>query len=190
MSRTSPPYRALSDEELIETSVRDPEAFGVFYDRHARHVFNFFVGALGDREEAADSTADVFTSAVGARQKFNPRKGTAIAWLWAIVHNHKVDTYRSRKRADRLRQKLMIAGRPAVDSFLGEIPSLEGSQLTELLNKLPADQRIAIEEHVIAGSSYEKMAAMHGVSSAALRQRVSRGLYRLRSVDAKNGNSK
>ena len=44
-----------SDEHLLHTAERDPEAFGVFYRRHERVVLGFFVRAAGRGELAVDA---------------------------------------------------------------------------------------------------------------------------------------
>ena len=48
-----------SDAELLRTSARDPEAFGVFYDRHAATLLAYFQRRTACPESAADLAADV-----------------------------------------------------------------------------------------------------------------------------------
>jgi hypothetical protein len=36
------PWTGLSDAQLLAASQREPEAFGVFYERHGRAVLGFF----------------------------------------------------------------------------------------------------------------------------------------------------
>ena len=48
------------------------------------------------------------------------------------------------------------------------------------LQELPADQRAAIEAHVLEERSYPEIADEAGASEAAVRMRVSRGLAALR----------
>src|SRR5512133_2251953 len=55
---------ALTDEDLLCSE--DPEAFGVFYDRHVRALLAYFARRTGDAEVAADLTAETFASAIDA----------------------------------------------------------------------------------------------------------------------------
>ena len=49
-----------------------------------------------------------------------------------------------------------------------------------LLEELPADQREAVAAHVIEGQDYAQLAGELETSEAVVRQRVSRGLAKLR----------
>ena len=44
-----------TDDELLSSS--DPEAFGVFYDRHIKSLLGYFARRTRDPEVAADLTA-------------------------------------------------------------------------------------------------------------------------------------
>src|SRR5687768_14533136 len=61
---------APTDEELLGSSGR--EAFGMFYDRHARAVLEYFARRTRDPESAADLTAETFAAAIVARRRFRP----------------------------------------------------------------------------------------------------------------------
>ena len=52
--------------------------------------------------------------------------------------------------------------------------------VVQLLQRLPADQRAAIEARVVDEQQYEQIAAAAQTSEAVIRKRVSRGLARLR----------
>ena len=57
---------------------------------------------------------------------------------------------------------------------------VDGRSLERLLADLPADQREAVQAHVIEEVEYRDLARVAGVSQPAIRQRVSRGLAALR----------
>jgi RNA polymerase sigma-70 factor, ECF subfamily len=52
--------------------------------------------------------------------------------------------------------------------------------VVQLLQRLPADQRAAIEARVLDEQEYEQIAAAAQTSAAVIRKRVSRGLASLR----------
>jgi RNA polymerase sigma factor (sigma-70 family) len=52
--------------------------------------------------------------------------------------------------------------------------------VVELLDELPHDQREALRARLVDDRAYDEIATAAGVSEAAIRQRVSRGLASLR----------
>ena len=55
----------MTDEDLLAS--RETEAFGVFYDRHARTLLGYFARRTQSAEVAADLTAETFASAISAQ---------------------------------------------------------------------------------------------------------------------------
>ena len=71
---------APTDEELLAS--HDTEAFGMFYDRHARTLLGYFQRRTGDPQVAADLTAETFASAIVAQERYVPTGAPALAWLY------------------------------------------------------------------------------------------------------------
>jgi RNA polymerase sigma-70 factor (ECF subfamily) len=65
-----PNWRERSDAELLRASAAEPEAFGVFYDRHAAAVLAFLARRTGCPQLAADLTAETFAAAFVSRRRF------------------------------------------------------------------------------------------------------------------------
>ena len=70
-------YTTLSDGELLELSVEDPDAFGAFYDRFEEELLAFFMRATQRAELAADLTAEVFAAALASAGLFRAELGSA-----------------------------------------------------------------------------------------------------------------
>jgi RNA polymerase sigma-70 factor (ECF subfamily) len=68
---------AVSDEELLASG--ETEAFGVFYDRHARAVLGYFARRTGDAQAAADLTAETFASAIASQHGYRPTGAPALS---------------------------------------------------------------------------------------------------------------
>jgi DNA-directed RNA polymerase specialized sigma24 family protein len=68
----------------------------------------------------------------------------------------------------------------ALDDEAIELVVTTDGDVVELLQRLPADQRAAIEARVLDEQEYELIAAATQTSEAAIRKRVSRGLASLR----------
>ncbi|MND02121.1 RNA polymerase sigma factor [compost metagenome] len=68
-------------------------------------------------------------------------------------------------------------------------PTLNEAKELDALSGLPADQRQAIEMRVIDELSYEEIATKLNRTQESVRQMVSRGLKKLRSVSLGRGRS-
>lgn len=168
-----------TDEELLVAGVTDADAFASFYRRHAAPVAGFFLARTGDRELAADLTAETFAAALSARRRYDPAKGAAAGWLYGIARN-KLAKSRERGRVeDRARRRLGMARLELDDAALEQIEA--AATATALLADLPDDQRSAVQARVVDERSYEEIAAGLRTSESVIRKRVSRGLSRLRA---------
>ena len=68
----------------------------------------------------------------------------------------------------------------ALDDEAIELVVTADGEVVRLLQRLPADQRDAIEARVLDEQEYEQIAAATQTSEAMIRKRVSRGLASLR----------
>lgn len=173
----------MTDDELVLATRDDPEAFGVFYERHVDFVVALLTRSTGgDVEAAVDLTAEVFAAALAASRRYRPGEAPARAWLVAIARHKLADAHRSRGRERSARLRL---GMPVREFSDAEIERVElsidrgdGGYLDGMA-ELPPDQREAITARVIEERDYADIAAASGASQATIRQRVSRGLTRL-----------
>jgi RNA polymerase sigma-70 factor (ECF subfamily) len=169
----------VSDEDLLVASVGDEEAFAAFYRRHARPLVGFFMRRTGSAELAADLTAETFAAALASRRRFDPAKGPATGWLYGIARHKLARTLRHGRVEDRARRALNMAPLALEDEAIELVMTTEGD-VVELLQRLPADQRAAIEARVLDEQEYEQIAGATHTSEAVIRKRVSRGLASLR----------
>jgi RNA polymerase sigma-70 factor (ECF subfamily) len=175
-----------SDEQLLVATPNDPESFGVFYDRHHLAVLGALRQRAGGIEIALDVAAEVFAAALQRRSSFVDRgPGSAKAWLYAIARNKLIDLYRSGGAEDRARQQLGM--RPLVVSdteldLLERRLDAQSSGVLEALAELPEHERDAVRARVLGDCSYPVIAQSLRVSESVVRQRVSRGLRKLRTT--------
>jgi RNA polymerase sigma factor (sigma-70 family) len=172
-TRTSP-----TDEELLAS--HDTQAFGTYYDRHARTLLGYFARRTGDPQVAADLTAETFASAIVAQERYVATGAPALAWLYTIATRRLAD-YQRRGAVERRMQRAVAMERPPLsDSDAAMIRLLADDAAVAMLAELPPDQRQAVAAHVVEDRSYAELADSLETSEAAVRQRVSRGLATLR----------
>ena len=168
----------ISDEDLLASGETD--AFGIFYDRHARTVLGYFARRTGDPQVAADLTAETFASAIVAQRRYRPTAAPALAWLFKIAARRLADYERHGAVERRMRRRLAMRTPRLTPDDTASIGVLAEDAASVLLAELPADQRAAVAAHVLEGRDYPELASALNISEAAVRQRVSRGLSSLR----------
>jgi RNA polymerase sigma factor (sigma-70 family) len=162
----------------------DEAAFEAFYRRWLPVVTGYHLRRVGSREAAFDLTAETFAAVILALGDFDPARGSAAGWLFSIAAHKRRDSERRGRVEARAREEL--GHRPVVleDEDLARVEELAslggGSQLLELLEELPPEQRAAVRARVLDEHSYAAIATDLDCSQAVVRQRVHRGLRRLR----------
>jgi RNA polymerase sigma factor (sigma-70 family) len=170
-----------SSEELLARTPGEPEAFGVFYDRFERRILAFLSRATGRSEVAADLTAEVFAAALVGASGFRPELGSAQGWLFGIARHQLADAWEHGWVEDRARRRLGIEPLALRDEMLERIDELGATDhALRLLAELPEDQRLAVEGRVVQERDYAELARSLQCSESVVRQRVSRGLRKLR----------
>ena len=177
--------RLTSDEDLLAAVARDPDAFGAFYDRHHLTLLAAMRVRTGNTEVALDLTAEIFATALQGVSSFVSRgEGSAKAWLFGIARYKLIDLYRTGCAEDQARtalgmQPLVLTDR-AVEALERRLDATRSGVL-EALSELPEHEREAIEARVVGEAEYPDIARHLQVSESVVRQRVSRGLRKLRS---------
>jgi RNA polymerase sigma-70 factor (ECF subfamily) len=173
-----------SDEQLLLD--HDPAAFEQFFRRRSGAVLAYFMRRTGDPETAADLMAETFAAALLGRRRFRRRPEPALSWLFAIARNKLADHARRGRVADRARRRVGVERVELEDADLARIESTLDAEAAfpaawRELERLPSDQRAAVEAYVLEGREYREIAEATGCSEAVVRQRVSRGLRALRT---------
>jgi RNA polymerase sigma factor (sigma-70 family) len=174
-----------ADEALLEAARRDAEAFGLFYRRRVDAVLAFFLRRTGDRELAADLTAETFAAALGALPRYRPQRSAALAWLFTIAHHKLADSLRRGRVEDRARRRLGLEPLTFSDEDLELVEQraawAAGDSALSALEQLSAEQRAAVAGRVLEEAGYEELAGRLKCSQSVVRKRVSRGLAELRT---------
>src|SRR5271155_2458475 len=163
-----------SDAELLAAQQEDPQALGVFYDRHEAAVLGFLARRVRDPEVAADLCAEVFASLL-----HHCRRGRSVSeplpWLYAVARNALADYHRTGQAADRMRRRVGVGRLDYEDDELARVESLidqlrRGGPARAELERLPLEQQRAIRAHVIEERPYSEVARMLLVPEDTVRQ--------------------
>jgi RNA polymerase sigma factor (sigma-70 family) len=157
--------------------------FERLYRANVDAVTAYFARRSADPQVVADLTADTFVAAITGFGSFDPRKGTARAWVFGIarrVYAAHCETYRQQHKIQRL------AGRRDLDQdqvaeLLDRIDAERaGRHLLTGLALLPERDRAVVELVDIAGLRPNEAAAALGLPPGTARMRLMRARARLR----------
>lgn len=176
---------AVDDARLLAAAARGEQAaFEAFYHRWLPQITGFHLRRVRVREVAFDLTAETFAAAVAGCGEFDPERGSAAGWLFAIAEHKLRDSMRRSRVESSARARLGLERVVLEDADLARVDDLaslgDRAQLLVLLRELPAEQRKAISARVLEERPYPVIAADLCCSEAVVRQRVHRGLRRLR----------
>jgi len=124
-----------------------------------------------DEETAWDCVQDAFATALARATA--PRD--PVAWLCGVARNHARHRSRARSRWTAMLERLRARRRRAAHRE----PPLD---LQDALKRLPMRNRDAVTLRYLAGMSHAEVAEAQGISEAAAKARVRRGLARLRHL--------
>jgi RNA polymerase sigma factor (sigma-70 family) len=168
-----------SDEELLAGG--RAEDFGALYERTYPLIRAYLSRRVGARPDLVlDLVAETFARALEHREQFDPQRGPAVAWLFGIANHLFLDSTRRGRVADQSRRRLDMEPIHVDDDQLELIERESTSDLQRALNRLPGEQREAIERRVLQEDAYAAIAEQVGCSEQVVRKRVSRGLSALR----------
>jgi RNA polymerase sigma factor (sigma-70 family) len=175
----------MDDEALLAAAAGgDADAFAAFYRRHLGLVVGFCLRATGDREAAADLAGEVFAAALSACGRYRAKYGTAAPWLIGIAHNKLRESERRAVVQDGVRRRLRMQPLELGEDDLERVEALASaaqSAVVAAVEQLPEAQREAVRARVVEGRAYGELAVELRCSESVVRQRVSRGLARMRA---------
>lgn len=149
-------------------------------------VTAFFARRSADPQTVADLTADTFVQVIMSFSTFDPRLGTARAWVFGIAR--RVYAAHCTAHSQQRDKVLRLAGRRELDpdqveELLDRIDAeRDGRRLVTELTTLPTLDRAVVELVDIAGLRATEAAGVLGVSAGAVRMRLMRARARLRKT--------
>ncbi len=173
-----------SDDELLASSGDDPEAFRELYRRHAVPLLTYLRRNTEDAETAVDLLAETFAIAYEKREKHNPKRGPAGAWIFGIARNQVRRTHRRKSAESKAVRRLGIQIGALDEDSLARIEELvdarsEHHALAAAMGELGAADRTALNLRVMQQQNYEDVAQQLECSVPTARVRVHRALAKL-----------
>jgi len=139
-------------------------------------VHRYLVFLTGNRTVAEDLTGETFEKAFRVWRRFDPRRGTARAWLCGIARTTALDHFRSEERRRRREERYARDLPETEDLAIGPGP------LEAALSLLSAAEREVVALRVLLELDGPATARVLGISTTACSTRLSRALKRLEEL--------
>lgn len=148
------------------------------FERHYTNIVSYVRRIVRDAETARDIAQDVFLSAYRV-VSIEPERVLTKAWLYKVAMNCAISHLRRNKIVPFV--PMSERGGEAITQFGDDMLAVRNDVLAAI-RALPQDQRSAVILTLCYGYSSNEAGDMLHVSADAVRQRVCRGLRRLRAV--------
>lgn len=160
----------------------DRPSFAAVAESELDAVHRYLLFLTGNRAIAEDLTGETFEKAFRIWRRFDPRRGTARAWLCGIARGTALDHFRSEERRRR-RESRYARELPQVEE-----PQLGPGDLEAAVARLSPTEREIVALRVLLELDGPTVARVLGISTTACSTRLSRALKRLEEMmrDARN----
>jgi RNA polymerase sigma-70 factor, ECF subfamily len=159
----------------------DQLALHALYERAHRPVFTLIMRLTANRETAEEVTLDVFHEVWRHASRYDPVRGTVLAWIMNQARSRAIDRLRFEKRKKRGNDGADLP-EPEPEADPRDVLELreQDNVLRRALVMLTSDERQAIETTFFAGLTYAEAAARLNQPLGTIKTRIRSGLYKLR----------
>jgi RNA polymerase sigma-70 factor (ECF subfamily) len=171
-------------DEALEAQLRaaiarcaggDRTALRMIYDLEAPRMIGVAMRLLRRKDLAEEAVHDAFMRIWHGAKSFDPARGLARPWLYAIVRNRALTILRDERRFES--DENADAPNPEPDVAVRQPP--ESSALRRCLEQLDAQKRAAVVLAYVHGMSHGEIAGKLGVPLGTAKSWTRRGLISL-----------
>jgi RNA polymerase sigma-70 factor (ECF subfamily) len=188
------PQQQTDREMLAQVARGDQRAFGKLYDRLSSPLYSLAVRMLGDSAEAQDALQEVFLQIWRRAAAYDAEQSSVFSWAVLMTRSRVIDRLRARGRRlrvivtstdDAAQAEIVPASASSTESAADTAGrNEEAVRVRSSLNKLPAEQREAIELAFFNDLTHHEIAAQLGQPLGTIKARIRRGLLKLRERSA------
>jgi RNA polymerase sigma-70 factor (ECF subfamily) len=177
---------ALPDEQIVRRVLAGEEdLFEVLVRRYQARILSHVARMVGNRQDAADLTQEIFLKVFQALRRYDPRFKLS-TWLFRIAGNAAIDQLRKKKPRTIPLETTDSDGRVSSPEYksadldpFGRLRNVErGGAIARAIDELPAEFRELIALRHFTGLSYEEIAAVKNMPLGTVKNK----LFRARAV--------
>lgn len=169
------------EAELVERAKRDPEAFGLLYERYVAQIYRYLYYRTGNHQDAEDLTARTFYRALEHLPRYQERGAPFRAWLYRIAHNIVVNWQRDRRRRPVVALEAVVTHTGAEGDPQGALEEQEEQeQLIQAFQSLPPERQELLILKYVEGMSNAQIGIIMGRSEGAIKSLYHRTVLELK----------
>ena len=173
-----------TDEKLMRLYQSGSEpAFKVLYSRHSGKIYGFLKARLKSEEQVRDVFQEVFIKIHRTKDLYK-NDLPLLPWIFTITRTTLIDYLRKEKNHQghaELNLEVMMAPEMSSEKLVG------APQLRTLLDQLPAASQEVLKMRYIDEKTFQEIATHLDTSSENVRQMVSRGIKKLKTLIGETG---
>lgn len=173
---------ALSDEELLSRSLKDPALFEMLVVRYQRIFFEKALYVLKSKDDAEDAVQDAFVRVYRFAPQFRGDAGSFRSWSVTVLMNV-VRTRYQKKSTEWTRHAPLTPEHYETLAAPSEKNAIQARDIiVRAFAHVPKDVARILELACIQELPYEEIARMEGISVGAVKTRVHRAKKVLRKT--------
>jgi len=158
---------------------RQPTALGAAYERYAVELCSVARAVLRSAADAEDCVHDALLRVWRTPASFRPERGSLRAFLIVCVRNEAMSRLRGTgRRLERERRAARLE--PVPDREPSFVDPVEAVRVRSALERLPAEQRVAVEKAFFENLSQRQIAEKLDLPLGTVKSRVMLGVRKLR----------
>jgi RNA polymerase sigma-70 factor (ECF subfamily) len=165
----------------------DERALEELYAATSARVFGLALRILRDRPSAEEAVVDVYAQVWRQADRHDPAKGSVASWITTLARTRSIDLARIQRRRTQRDQGVTpelaeTLCDPGCGPELAAAAGDHGARVRAALERLPRDQRIAVELAFFSGLSHTEVAQTLSTPLGTIKTRIRTGLSSLRSA--------
>lgn len=160
---------------VVRCAAGDRAALRVIYDLEAPRMTGVAMRLLRRKDLAEEAVHDAFMRVWRGAKGFDPARGMARPWLYAVVRNRALTILRDERRFES--EESADTPAPEPEAAVNQLP--ESSALRRCLEQLDPPKRAAVVLSYVHGMSHGEIAGKLGVPLGTAKSWTRRGLISL-----------
>jgi RNA polymerase sigma-70 factor (ECF subfamily) len=170
-----------SDSGLIARAKKDPETFGLLYERYVGRIYNYIYYRTGNHQDAEDLTARTFYRALKHMSGYVDRGAPFSAYLYRIAHNVVANWHRDTSRRQIISLDELVMGTLKRDGPASLAEEREEQDLLlQVVHRLPPERQELLILKFVEQMRNAEIAEVMGRTEGAIKSLYHRTLVALR----------
>jgi RNA polymerase sigma factor (sigma-70 family) len=186
----APPQPAASEAQLqawIRRVIRQDEAaFALLYDACVSRIYGLTLRITRNAALAEEVTEDTFWQVWREAPRFDPGRGTAMAWMLTVARSRALDSLRARDPAELVEDAAELADAHTAQHGASPLDLLNATQtdhaLHDALAQLDPQPRQMIALAFFKGLTHDEIATHTGMPLGTVKSHIRRGLATLKTL--------